>query len=448
MRKYISGSLQLRVALGTALASTVLATLVAVVLLGSQTRILNRQVDRDLQKAMDLVLHRLDEDRFPPDKEMLDLGHDVSLRILDQTQAVLLQSHHMAEEVPPDLLHCCPGRREWVWRERDDWKVVVAPWSGGWLVMARNRSHELEAMRRLGWTATWILLCTPLASALLAFLSVRSGLAPLRRLASATEAIEADTLGTRMPLADLPRELRPLAQALNDAFERLERCFIRQGELNSDMAHELRTPLHGLRLEAEGLLQRPGLTSEAQDTLGGILEILDHLARVVDQMLFLARAGDPSTVIHPQPVDADQLLRGLADAFEALAEERGIGIHIDAHPGLRAAADPTLLRRAVYNLVANALAYTPAGTHLVLSARGVSEGIELTILDEGPGLPEDVLRRLGERFVRPDLSRTRASGGAGLGLAIVKEIVKLHRGRLTFENRSPGLAASITLPPA
>jgi len=170
---------------------------------------------------------------------------------------------------------------------------------------------------------------------------------------------------------------------------------------------------------------------------------------MLDQMLFLARSEDPAMALQVEPLDVARLLRAAAAPFEPLAEERHVNIELGLPEGLTLHADEKLVRRALHNLLANALNHSPEGGVVVLEGLVEPGSITLQVRDQGEGIPEGFLARIGQRFSRPDFARTRQIGGAGLGLAIVKNILRLHGGTLAFETaHGQGTTAKLRFPAA
>ncbi|HEU4950481.1 MAG TPA: ATP-binding protein, partial [Holophagaceae bacterium] len=185
---------------------------------------------------------------------------------------------------------------------------------------------------------------------------------------------------------------------------------------------------------------------ESGERLGAAVESLDHMGALVEQMLFLARAEDPATALSLDSLDLSLTLSEAVRPFEPLAEERGLELLVLAPGGLTLRADPILLRRALHNLLANALRHTHEGT-ISLTAGEQDGAIWIEVRDTGEGIPPGLLPRLGQRFLRGDESRDRASGGTGLGLAIVQSILRLHGGRLEVASEpGKGTRARLVFP--
>lgn len=369
----------------------------------------------------------------------------VLLRVVEPSGIVRLESPTMARVAPraafPDLV---TPLRPFDLRlpEGTTFRGLALPTRRGLIQVAIDRIHEEKLLARHRLQLTLILIGATALAAVLGRLLSRRGLRPVSDLALEAERIRPETLGSRLDPAPLPEELRGLAEALNGALIRLEEAFGRLSSLASDLAHELRTPLYALRLELDTWAER-----EEAPELDRALEQVQYLQDLVAQMLFLARTEDPATVLDRQELEiADAISKALAP-FEPWAEEDGVTLTVEVPPDLRLVADPTLLRRALHNLLGNALRHTPTGGSVSLRAWGEGEEVVLEVADTGEGIPVEALARLGQRFHRPDPSRSRASGGLGLGLAIVRGILKLHAGRLELESaEGQGTVARLRFP--
>lgn len=314
------------------------------------------------------------------------------------------------------------------------YSVAALPSPSGTLRVAMDRSSEIQIVMHFRRDLAMLLLFLTGSAAIIGHLIARRGLRPLVQIRDETARIEAQDLQRRLDAARFPEELAELVGALNGALGRLEISFSRLEAFSSDLAHELRTPLQNLRAELEGLLLRPRKELDLPDALGSLLEELGRLDGMVDQMLFLARSSVPGTALDRRPLDAEAVLRETASYFSAAAEEAAVDIRIETPPGLLIHADLRLVRRALQNLVANALRHTPPGGQVTLTAKAGAASAELFVTDTGDGIPPDLLPRLGDRFMRVEAGRARTQGGAGLGLAIVKGITGLHGGTFLVES--------------
>ncbi len=277
----------------------------------------------------------------------------------------------------------------------------------------------------------------------------RAALSPVERLRREVAALsERDHApGAAAPHVQVPRtrdEIAALAATMNQLLARLHQALARQRALVADASHELRTPFAVLRGELE-LASRPGRSrEELAAAVSQAGEEAARLARITEQLLFLARTDEDMAVVHRQHAHVQALLDGSAGQAARRAAATGVTCDVRVPAGLAADVDPDRLREAIDNLVDNALRFAPAGTPIVLAARAAGQDLIVEISDAGPGFPAGYLPHAFERFRRPDSGRARADGGAGLGLAIVSAIARAHGGRATAANR-PGGGATVTL---
>ncbi|HET8901692.1 MAG TPA: heavy metal sensor histidine kinase [Holophagaceae bacterium] len=426
--------------------------LVALLLMGASSIFLYRALahaawrddTEDVHHASRTVAQRLDAEG-EADPDALDVEAGVLVRVRDAAGRTVVESEGMA--LLPAALFPGPSEELAELKASDGsrWIAAVRAWKGGTVEAAKDLGHHARLLDGYQDTLIANALLVALLAALAGWLIARRGLAPLEKLAEATAGIRPGTLDTRLDPEAAPLELERLVIALNGALARLEEAFSRLAALSADMAHELRTPLHALRLELESLA-----ASEAspvlRDRMGAATESVDHMGALIEQMLFLARAEDPATVLDLQELDLGQALHDAARPFEILADEQGIALRVEAEPGARIRADATLLRRAIHNLIANAVRHTAEGG-VTLQGNAKDGFTEIEVRDTGEGIAPDLLPRLGQRFARADASRSRATGGTGLGLAIVESILRLHGGSLVIESEpGKGTIARLRLP--
>ncbi|WP_223543252.1 heavy metal sensor histidine kinase [Pseudomonas sp. GL-B-12] len=262
--------------------------------------------------------------------------------------------------------------------------------------------------------------------ALSGYVLVHRGLLPVRRLARHTQSIDVGNLNERLDSQGAPLELLPMIDAFNAMLDRLDKGFIQLGQVSTDMAHELRTPINNLLGETQVALQQNRSTDAYQQLLASNVEELERLARMLDNMLFLARTDPRSALRQRQELDAADEMQRMADYFEGPATD--VGICIDARGSGLIWAEPMLLRRALANLCANAIKYGAPHSELCIHASPTADGIQVQVRNHGPTIPAQHLPRLFERFYRVDESRERSAQSNGLGLSIVATIMQLHNG--------------------
>ena len=261
----------------------------------------------------------------------------------------------------------------------------------------------------------------------------RRGLQPLEDITRATDRITANQLHERIGQYDWPEELTSLARRFDQMLDRLEDSFSRLSRFSADLAHELRTPINNLRGEAGVALSQARTPEEYRHTLESSLEEYARLSRLIDILLFLARADGPMTSMGRTACDARKAIEVVRDFYEALAADRGIEVVCGGEATLE--ADLVLFRQAISNLVANALNYTPRGGTVSINVRRQNDRIaEVNVTDTGFGIPAEHLPRIFDRFYRVDPARSQQPSPSGLGLAIVKSIMALHGGTVSVQS--------------
>lgn len=265
-------------------------------------------------------------------------------------------------------------------------------------------------------------------------------LRPVREVTANARSIDERDLSTRIPVRG-DDEIAQLARTYNAMLDRLEAAFATQRRFVDDAGHELRTPITVVQGHLELMGDDP---DERRETIALVTDELDRMARMVGDLLMLAKAEQP-TFLHPEPVDVVDLTQGLLHRSRALADRTWT---VDAVASGRVVADEDRLTQAVLNLVRNAVEHTELGDELALGSAIVDGELRLWVRDTGPGVPAEDRDHLFERFARGSASRRRADG-AGLGLAIVKAIADAHGGRVEVADAAPhGALFTIVVPGA
>lgn len=278
-----------------------------------------------------------------------------------------------------------------------------------------------------------------LGAMLLSLLLLRRIATPLLDLAGAARRFASGRWGMRVPVSG-PREIAEVAAEFNRMADGLERSQAQQRALVADVAHELRTPLTVLRGYVEAI--RDGLVEPDAQTIGLIHAEAVHLQHLVDDLQELAQAEASNLRLERESVAAQGLLSTAAAGFELQAEAKGIRLRLDLPDDLPTLlADRRRLTQVVHNLLANAIRYTPANGAVSLSARVAAERLRVEVTDTGPGIAQEHLARLFDRFYRVDASRARDTGGSGLGLTIARRLVEAHGGQIGLES-VPGLGST------
>lgn len=309
--------------------------------------------------------------------------------------------------------------------------------------VALDVSPEEAFLQRYRRDLAWAVLFGVLFSAGAGAFVAKHGMRPIADLTQATDRISASQLHERIAGDGWPKELAALARGFDRMLDRLEDSFKRLSQFSADLAHELRTPINNLRGEAGVALSQARTTDEYRRTLESSLEEFERLARLIDNLLFLARADSPTTGIVRAACDARQAVESVREFYEALAEDHGVELRCEGQGTVN--ADPVLFRQAVSNLLSNALHYTPRGGRVrVRVEERDGEGLEVRVDDTGAGVAPEHLPKIFDRLYRADPARSQHPDGAGLGLAIVKSIMSLHGGTATVQSE-PGKGAHFAL---
>jgi two-component system sensor histidine kinase BaeS len=324
--------------------------------------------------------------------------------------------------------------------------ILVDGRAVGYLAVARTaRPTDALAyafLQQLGASLWPIAAAGVLLSALAAVLLAAHFRRPIGRLAQGARALADGRFETRLP-DDRSDELGELAGHFNALAARLQGAEDARRQWVADTSHELRTPLAVLRAQIEAL--QDGVRSADPAHVAAMLRQVLALSTLIDELYALARADVGALECRREPLDLWQLALEEAQSFSDRLETAGLRLDIGAAP-LHATvlADPGRMRQVLRNLLENSLRYTSAPGRVALSAQVAGAGLELTVDDSAPGVPDAALARLGERFYRVDASRSRAGGGAGLGLALCLRLAEAQRGSLRFAH-SPLGGLRITL---
>lgn len=302
-----------------------------------------------------------------------------------------------------------------------------------------QRERALAALHAL------LLIGGPLAlliASAVGYALAAAALRPVERMRRHAAAVTAAGTSERLPVPPANDEIGRLGRTLNEMLARLEVSFKRERAFVSDASHELRTPLAILRTELELALRGKHTQAELEDALRSAAEEAERLSNLAEDLLVIARSDQGRLPVRPERLEAGEVLARVAGRFQTRARAEGRPLEADPSPGVALHADLARVEQALANLVDNALTYG-AGP-VVLSARAQNGTVELHVLDEGGGFPEEFLPRAFERFTRADEARTR--GGSGLGLAIAAAVASAHGGSAHARNVPGGADVWIALP--
>lgn len=442
-------SLTFRLTLLFAAASTVVLLVLGLIVAQSVEHHFEEQDMEALTGKLELIRHALAKVRSPTDlaaipRQMDDslIGHHGLLVVLKGPDGQTLFSTAGAQLPQPllDRAKTAGGHHPYVWQVDGgmpfrgiaaEVPTGVPTWRPLLVAVATDISHHRNFMDSFMTTLWFVVVGGTLATGLLGWFAARRGLAPLREMKRKATEVSAQRLDQRLPVEAVPVELAELAESLNDMLARLEDSFKRLSDFSSDLAHELRTPVSNLMTQTQVALSRPRASAEYREVLESNAEEFERLSRMISDMLFLAKSDNGLIVPGQDSFDLADEVIALFDFYGALAEENGVTLRLEGS-GL-VTGDRLMLRRAIGNLLSNALRYTPSGGHIVVTVHVAhddsgSETAHLSVENTGEPIPAEHLPRLFGRFYRVDASRRHSGDGAGLGLAITRSILRAHRG--------------------
>jgi len=317
-------------------------------------------------------------------------------------------------------------------------KVVVAA--------ATDIGHHQTYMQSFLNTLWLFVAAAAGLTGVLAWVAVRRGLAPLRAMQAQAQGVTAQQLSQRLAVQSVPLELAELAQSLNDMLARLEVGFARLSDFSSDIAHELRTPVSNLMTQTQVALSRPRDAHDYRSVLESNAEELERMARMIADMLLLAKAENGLQLPHRETVHLAEETQALFDYYDAVANEKNLQLTLQGAADVQ--ADRLMLRRALGNLLSNAVRHATPGTAVQVTLRHSPAGVSIKVINLGDPLAPELLERVFDRFFRVDPSRQRSQEGTGLGLAITRSIIIAHGGVIAANSVDGVTTFEIQLPHA
>jgi heavy metal sensor kinase len=387
-------------------------------------------------------------------------GGETAAQTISVTGTVVLHSGDQASQsamLPPASVarvfagaHLRTSLR--VGRDHEAFRVLALPLGAGQgrqvLVVASSLDEVNQSVHRLRFLLLAVVPVALLAAAGGGWWLARKALRPVAEITREAGAIGDEQLPERVPVPPTTAEISGLATTINAMLERIEHGVREKRRFLADASHELRTPLAVMRSEIEVTLRGGGLEPAAREVLASNAEEVGRMSRIVDDLLTLARIDEGRLELAPSRVDLGAVATDVAASLRPLADAQGVPVTVSGE-GVEVDADPESLRRAVRNLVENALKYTGPGGRVGVEVWRRNGEAGLTVTDTGPGIPEALLEQIFDRFVRADTARSRSTGGSGLGLSITREIVEAHGGRVWAESTlGEGSAFSIGFPAA
>ncbi|WP_310346821.1 heavy metal sensor histidine kinase [Rhodoferax saidenbachensis] len=311
--------------------------------------------------------------------------------------------------------------------------------------VALDTQHHAHFQRQFHSTLVVYVILATLFSGMLGWIAAHRGLAPLRIMKSRAQSVTSNKMGERMPVEAVPVEMADLAITLNDMLDRLQEDFRRLSEFSSDLAHELRTPISNLLTETQVTLSMARTNTDYQDVLASNSEELQRLARMVSDMLFLAKTEHGLALPSRERISVEKEVQALFDFYEALASEKGLRLELVGGGSID--GDRLMLRRALSNLLSNALRYATPSSAVSIHIQTHASSTSVHVTNHGADIRPEMLPRLFDRFFRVDKSRAHPeSDGAGLGLAITRAIMEAHGGHLSVTSEAGVTRFSLEFP--
>ena len=440
-----SPSLTLRLTLLFALASAFVLFLLGLLIGNSVEHHFEEQDLEVLNGKMQLARHILERSPDGQPKETLTQQLDDALT--GHPGLVVAVYHQNGETLyanksvvfPQNLLgtRTTPRRDQavkWISNDGLPWRGVSstvklgADSEGSYTVaIATETTHHEHFMTSFRETLWAFMSLATLAMGFLGWFVVRRGLLPLRAIKRQAAEITANQLHTRLPVESIPLELADLADTLNGMLSRLEESFQRLSDFSSDLAHELRTPVSNMLTQTQVTLSKARSADDYRNILASNAEEFERLSRTISDMLFLAKADHNQIVPNQEPIDLAEEIGNLLEYYDVLAEEKSITLSLSGNG--RIIGDRLMLRRAVSNLLSNALRHTPSGGTVTVQIDERGDNMtHVAVENTGSEIPAEHLPRLFDRFYRVDSSRQRTTESSGLGLAITRSIVLAHGG--------------------
>ncbi len=312
------------------------------------------------------------------------------------------------------------------------------------VAVATDIAHHQSFMRAFQRTLWGFVAAAAALTGLLGWVAARRGLAPLRAMREQAQIVTAQQLSHRLAVAAVPTELAELARSLNDMLARLEEAFARLSSFSSDIAHELRTPVSNLMTQTQVALSRARGADEYRGILESNAEEFEHLARMISDMLLLAKADNGLVLPNRETVHLANEVRALFDYYDAVADEKGLQLVLEGEADV--SADRLMLRRALGNLLSNAVRHAANRSSVRVRINAAPDTVCITTENTGEVIRPEHLERIFDRFFRVDPARQRSSEGTGLGLAITRSIVLAHGGSIGVDCAEGITTFTIRLP--
>tara|TARA_R110002072_G_scaffold161403_1_gene312924 strand:- start:29964 stop:31355 length:1392 start_codon:yes stop_codon:yes gene_type:complete len=451
-------SIRWRLTLWNTAALAVLLMIVGLLVYGLLRHAMLEQIDRVLVEQF----HELEHDLHSVEHPEVRIRHWIEefhehvgvLCVVYGDDGVVARTEQMAAKSVPDRpenaadeLRFDSRRLPLIGRQRMLTRLLHANGSRFVVVLMLPMDEVHEELSGLGSVLLAVLPVSLLLAGGIGYALARRALAPVERIRQATDEITAEQLGRRLDMPNPNDELGRLAKTINAMIARLQQSFAEIRRFTADASHELRTPISVIRAEAEVAMNQPPNAEEFQALAGSILEECEHLTKLTDQLLTLSREDAGLVPLESQPVDLARLAADATEMMRPLAEAKQQSLTFGSPTTAIVTGDAERLREVLYNLLENAIKYTPSQGRIEVAVTEQSGMVAVAIHDTGIGIDADHLPRVFDRFYRVDKSRSREADGTGLGLSIVQSIVSAHSGRVEISSTpSEGTTCTVLLP--
>jgi two-component system heavy metal sensor histidine kinase CusS len=459
-------SLRMRLLVGSVGGMVLLLAALSLIVYGTIRRALFEQFDAGLESTAQLIAAVVEQDvdevelglEVQQMPEFRDTGHGAYFQLWGPEEAVLAKSPALRDEdlwrigdnaVSPTFadLHNSGGRTlraiavRFLTRPADkdgEPPVEMKPMTMR-LTVARDATELRGQLRSLRWLLATASAAVAVLALLIAAVVVRHGLAPLNAIATQIGGIRANDLTVRIETERTPAEIAPVKERLNDLLSRLQASFQRERRFTADVAHELRTPLAGLRSTIEVTLLRAREGQEYQVVLSDCLGIVQNMQVMVNNLLMLARLDARQMVLRRDRILLADLVDGCWRPFAERAEQRRITFESAIPHDLTCLGDADNLSMVASNLLANAAEYTNKGGRIWVATQRADGHVALTISNTGCSLRQEQIAQVFDCFWRSDASRRDAGIHCGLGLALVQKLMQALGGSATAELQPEGV---------
>lgn len=417
--------------------------------------------DRQDQQVLEDKLHALNAVLTRNDRFELTMVSDID-RLLDTSSGFaaeikagnrVVYSHHNLTEKNLSLnssghssgwlIQLGPNLYTGATQRIEEW----ADGEGGTIHLALDITHRTHFFEMIRQWFIYTLIISAILSGLLGYAFIGRGLTPISRLSKTSSTITANCLHTRISAESVPAELHELVGSFNAMLARLDDSFLRLSSFSADIAHELRTPLNSMLTQTEVALMKDRTGEEYKDTLLSTLEELRRMSRMVDDMLFLAKADNGMITPDVEDHDLATIASSVLEYYQYAADEKGIKLVMHCSGSTRVQGGSLMLRRAIANMISNAVRYGAQNSAIDIGVSRTSQWVSLKVSNHGPTIPTQHVDKLFDRFYRVDTARREGSTlNAGLGMAITRSIIDAHKGSIdcrsadgitTFEMKLP-----------